>query len=102
MAGRSTRSRPSSAPIRWDVDVASWIARARRGPGVLGQYGSKTAYFWAQRTWGGTIVGPCAAPKPKPGDKPPKGGKHGDKPPKGGGAGGGGGGAPPPPPPPTP
>ncbi len=84
-------------PASWNIDVASWIARARRGPGVLGQYGSRTAYFWAQGTWGGTLVGPCAAPKANPGDKPPKGGKHGHKPPKGGG-GGGGGGAPPPPP----
>jgi membrane peptidoglycan carboxypeptidase len=86
-------------PSSWDSADADWAARARRGPGVSGRFGTKTAYFWGRSGWGGPIVGPCA-PKPKPKQdknhdkpkdgKPPDGG-HGGGPP---GAGGGGTGVP--------
>jgi membrane peptidoglycan carboxypeptidase len=70
-------------PAEWRTDVRGWASRARRGPGVSGPYGSRTAYFFGERSWGGEIVGPCPKPKPKP--EPPKdegGGGPGDKPPK--------------------
>jgi membrane peptidoglycan carboxypeptidase len=74
-------------PSQWDSADAGWAARARRGPGVSGRFGAKTAYFWGRRGWGGPIVGPCA-PKPDPGQDKPKDAK----PPGDGGGGGGGGG----------
>jgi hypothetical protein len=46
-------------PARWLDDVRAWTARARRGPGVKGPYGSTTAYFFGERSWGGRLVGPC-------------------------------------------
>ena len=55
-AGASTRSRPSSGPRRWDADVASWLARARRGVGVTGPFDSRTAYFWGRTGWGGPLA----------------------------------------------
>jgi hypothetical protein len=58
-------------PKTWDADVADWLRRARRGTGVEGPYGSKTAYSWGRNGWGGRLAGPCPAPKPKP-DKPDK------------------------------
>jgi membrane peptidoglycan carboxypeptidase len=73
-------------PSTWDAAVANWMARARLGPGVEGDLGSKTAYFWGRTGWGGTI-GTCTgisglgvsrpvirrtAPDAKP-DKPDKG-----------------------------
>jgi penicillin-binding protein 1A len=89
-------------PAAWDVDVASWMARARRGPGVTGRFDSRTAYFWGQHSWGGPIDGPCAKPKPKPTPVPPSlpPGLNPGGPP--GGGGGGGGGPKPTPPPPAP
>ena len=66
-------------PKAWDVDVANWVSRARRGVGVVGKWDSKTAYFWGERSWGGPIIGACAKPKPPPKDKPGK-----DKPPEDG------------------
>jgi membrane peptidoglycan carboxypeptidase len=90
-------------PSQWDSADADWAARARRGPGVGGRFGTRTAYFWGRSGWGGTIVGPCA-PKPKPKDdehkgkdkpkepKPPDAGGPPPPPPPGGGGGGGGGG----------
>jgi membrane peptidoglycan carboxypeptidase len=61
-------------PRSWDGDVANWIARARRGPGVRGPLDSRTAYFWGERSWGGPLIGSCVRPKPveKDRDKPPK------------------------------
>src|SRR5258706_554914 len=75
-------------PAAWDPDVFNWLARARRGVGVVGPYDTRTAYFWQRTGWGGPLLGTCA-PKPEP-SKPPKhgGGGHG-----GAGGGGGGGGA---------
>jgi membrane peptidoglycan carboxypeptidase len=88
-------------PPAWDGDVANWLARARRGVGVVGPYDTRTAYFWSRTGWGGPLLGPCA-PKPQPptSPKPPKdgGGKDGG----GKGGGGGGGNESPPPPPPAP
>jgi peptidoglycan glycosyltransferase len=72
-------------PNSWLPDVADWLRRARRGVGVEGRLDSRTAYFWGERSWGGTLFGPCAKPKPKPEPKP-------DEPPKDGGPGGGPGG----------
>jgi membrane peptidoglycan carboxypeptidase len=87
-------------PRSWDFDIANWLQRARRGPGVLGPLGSRTAYFWNQHSWGGPLLGSCQRPKPagrhdKPGHG---GGGHGG----GGGGRGGGGGGPPAPTPPAP
>jgi membrane peptidoglycan carboxypeptidase len=51
-------------PSSWDADVADWMRRARGGPGRVGKYDSRTAYFWQQSSWGGPIAGPCyRAPK---------------------------------------
>jgi membrane peptidoglycan carboxypeptidase len=69
-------------PRGWDGDVASWMARARKGPGVSGRYNSRTAYFWGRGSWGGTIMGPCPPPPPPPPKEKPK-----DEKPKGGGGG---------------
>jgi len=46
-------------PSRWDDDVLAWTARARRGVGIRGPYGSTTAYFYGQHSWGGPLIGPC-------------------------------------------
>jgi hypothetical protein len=78
-------------PRSWSVDIASWLQRARRGPGVLGPLGSRTAYFWNQRSWGGPLIGSCQQPRPQ--------GRHDKSHGHGGGGGGGGGGLPPPVPP---
>jgi membrane peptidoglycan carboxypeptidase len=67
-------------PREWDGDVANWIYRARRGVGVGGSHGSRTAYFWGERSWGGSLIGACYRPNPTPAppkEKPPK-----EKPPK--------------------
>ena len=66
-------------PTAWDVDVASWMARARRGPGVVGRFDSRTAYFWDQ-PWGGTIAGrarPRGRRRARPGHGGRRGGGHG-------------------------
>jgi hypothetical protein len=79
------------------VDVADWLARARRGAGVGGRHDSRTAYFWGERSWGGSLIGPCHRPKPpkeaKPdkGEKPPTEKPPNPSPPGNGGGGGGGG-----------
>ena len=65
-------------PAAWDADDADWMRRARRGPGVGGQYDSRTAYFWGQSSWGGSIAGSCSAPTRHRG--PGHGPGHGDKP----------------------
>ena len=72
-------------PKEWDSDVADWLARARRGVGVMGRHDSRTAYFWGERSWGGTLIGAC--PRPKPKAESPKDDKSNDeakdeKPPK--------------------
>jgi hypothetical protein len=48
-------------PSSWDADVANWMARARQGTGRTGPYGSTTAYFWKQSSWGGQIMGSCSS-----------------------------------------
>ena len=65
-------------PGRWDDDVAAWVNRARRGTGVRGPYGSITAYWFGEGSWGGPLAGKCpekdkddGRDKPKP-PKPPK------------------------------
>jgi membrane peptidoglycan carboxypeptidase len=70
-------------PKAWDADVANWVSRARRGSGVGGQHDSRTAYFWGERSWGGTLIGGCSRPKPdEPREKPKKDQPPNDKPPK--------------------
>jgi len=51
-------------PDRWLDDIAAWVSRARRGPGVSGPYGSTTAYWFGASTWGGPLAGPCFQPRP--------------------------------------
>jgi membrane peptidoglycan carboxypeptidase len=87
-------------PSAWDSADASWLIRARRGVGTLGQFDSRTAYFWGRTGWGGLLLGSCA-PRPKAVPKPAHhgGGDHGGG--GHGGGGGGGGGQPTPPPEPT-
>jgi penicillin-binding protein 1A len=53
-------------PAAWDDDVADWMARARRGVGVLGRHDTRTAYFWDRIGWGGRIAGPCFVAEPRP------------------------------------
>ena len=70
-------------PAAWNDDVANWLARARRGPGVMGPLDSRTAYFWGRTSWGGRLAGPCPPPPPPPERDPgPPGGPPGggDKP----------------------
>ena len=72
-------------PSAWDVDVADWLRRAHRGLGVEGRLDSRTAYFWGESSWGGSLIGACPKPKPEPEkdkEKPPK-----EPPPGGGGPG---------------
>ena len=63
-------------PRTWDRDVANWLARAKRGAGVKGPYGSHTAYLAGTSNWGGTLIGDC-----QPGNVPGNGG-GGPPPPK--------------------
>ncbi len=75
-------------PSSWDAAVQDWMNRARRGVGVTGQFDSRTAYFWEESSWGGTLAGSCYVPRPVEakngrGDPPPKGKPpKEDKPPK--------------------
>jgi membrane peptidoglycan carboxypeptidase len=48
----------------WKDDVADWVRRAHRGAGVVGRFDSATAYFWGERSWGGSLIGQCRAPAP--------------------------------------
>ena len=57
-------------PGGWDRADAGWLARARRGVGVLGPFGTRTAFFWGRTDWGGPLLGPCAPPKPTPPPNP--------------------------------
>src|SRR5438093_3053532 len=59
-------------PARWDDDVAAWVARARRGTGIRGPYGSITAYWFGERSWGGPLAGPCSKPKDPGSGVPPR------------------------------
>jgi hypothetical protein len=56
-------------PRGWNGDVADWLRRARRGPGVIGPLDSRTAYFWGKRGWGGPLIGSCVRPKVEHHDK---------------------------------
>ena len=69
-------------PSRWDDDIAAWVSRARRGPGVSGPYGSTTAYWFGEGSWGGPLAGPCAQPKDKDEDHGNGHGPDKPKPPK--------------------
>lgn len=53
-------------PRTWDADVAAWLARARRGVGVTGLDGVRTAYFFGRTGWGGPLAGACYTPSPRP------------------------------------
>jgi membrane peptidoglycan carboxypeptidase len=70
-------------PDSWKDDVESWLRRARRGSGVMGEYGSRTAYWAGQSSWGGRLLGPCPPPPPPDngnGDGNGNGNGHGPKP----------------------
>ena len=71
--------RAELGPKAWDPDVSNWLARARRGVGVGGPYGTRTAYFWSRTGWGGPLLGTCA-PRPQP-PQPPTAGDPGGGPP---------------------
>ncbi len=70
----------------WKVDVADWLRRAHRGTGVTGRHDSRTAYFWGESSWGGSLYGSCPRPRaPAPDeddDKGDDGGGRDPKPPK--------------------
>ncbi len=51
--------RAEFGPASWRDDVLNWMGRARRGVGVTGRYGSSTAYFWGEGSWGGPIAASC-------------------------------------------
>jgi membrane peptidoglycan carboxypeptidase len=64
-------------PARWDDDVAAWVNRARSGgAGEAGPYGSTTAYWFGEGSWGGPLVGKCPEPRNDRDDK----GRGNDKP----------------------
>jgi membrane peptidoglycan carboxypeptidase len=65
-------------PTSWDPNVADWMRRAHRGPGITGPLGSRTAYFWKQSSWGGPLLGSCAPVRRVDGGQGGHG--HGDKP----------------------
>jgi membrane peptidoglycan carboxypeptidase len=83
-------------PKSWDFADAAWLARARRGVGVGGQFGTRTAFFWGRTGWGGPLLGSCA-PAPRPRDTKPGKGPGGGPPGHGGGPGKPGNPTPPPP-----
>jgi membrane peptidoglycan carboxypeptidase len=70
-------------PSRWDDDIAAWVARARRGTGIRGPYGSITAFWFGEHSWGGPLYGPCAAPKDPGGGGKDTCKKHCPPPPEG-------------------
>ena len=51
-------------PASWRDDVQNWLYRARRGTGVVGRHDSATAYFWGERSWGGSLAGACYRVQP--------------------------------------
>jgi membrane peptidoglycan carboxypeptidase len=58
------------APSTWIAADTNWARRAMRGPGIGGPDGTRTAYFFHDRTsWGGPITDGtnCSAPTPTPG-----------------------------------
>ncbi|MEA2619237.1 MAG: hypothetical protein QOC97_10, partial [Chloroflexota bacterium] len=67
-------------PSSWDPADADWMRRARSGPGRVSQWGTRTAYFWKQSSWGGPIAGSCYSSRPTHGggnQAPKHKGKHG-------------------------
>ena len=80
-------------PSAWRRDVRDWLARAHAGIGVRGRHGSRTAYFWGERSWGGPLAGACFRPAPERRDKD-KGKDERDKDDKGPGRGPGNGNGP--------
>jgi hypothetical protein len=70
-------------PSSWKVDVADWLKRALRGPGVKGPLGSTTAFWMGASSWGGPLLAPCSSTQ---GSGSPNQHHH-----HGGGGGGGGG-----------
>lgn len=71
-------------PRAWDEAAADWAARARRGVGRVGEFGTATAYLWGESSWGGRIIGSCRRPPRPPDDVRDRGGGGGgnQKPPK--------------------
>ncbi|MEA2654249.1 MAG: penicillin-binding protein [Chloroflexota bacterium] len=65
-------------PTSWQADVADWMRRAAGGPGRLGAYGSRTAYFWGKSSWGGPL-GACSGQSAGSGSQA-SGGQQGKQP----------------------
>jgi membrane peptidoglycan carboxypeptidase len=63
-------------PDAWKADVQNWLDRARRGTGIRGPLGSRTAYLPGQSSWGGPLVGPCHTTSPPKAQGPPVGHRH--------------------------
>jgi membrane peptidoglycan carboxypeptidase len=62
-----TKSENKGAPSTWIQADKNWSQRAAQGPGVGGQYGTATTYFFQRSSWGGPIYdGQCSAPSPSP------------------------------------
>jgi peptidoglycan glycosyltransferase len=70
--------RAELGPASWRDDVANWMARARRGVGVSGRFGSSTAYFWGEGSWGGPIAGSCVRRRDEGGGRDRGGGGGGE------------------------
>jgi hypothetical protein len=66
-------------PSAWRLDVANWLSRARRGVGVTGRYGSSTAFFWGEHSWGGSLAGACYRPREENRDRGNGNGHGNDK-----------------------
>ena len=56
---RGPRSRPSSGRESGIATSPTGCAARAAGRGVTGQYDSRTAYFWKQSSWGGSMAGAC-------------------------------------------
>lgn len=52
----------ASAPASWQAADANWAQRAARGTGIVGPYGTATAYMYGRSSWGGPISTSCLSP----------------------------------------
>ncbi len=81
------------APERWQLALADWMDRARRGRNVRGEHGTRTDYLFRRSDWGGPLAPTsCPTPAPPSPEPPPEEPPGGEEPPGDGGGGGGGGG----------
>ena len=63
-------------PASWRKDVAAWVDRAKRGVGIKGPYGSRTAYRPGASSWGGPLGTDCSSHHSAGGGGPGPGPKH--------------------------